>query len=140
MRSGVMLFRIIAGLIFLQIALGGLLTFGFISAAIHVVFGLIVFAAAVAALVMTMVSKPAFRPIQIISTIIVVLLVVQIILGFITLGSGNEVIAWVHLLNAIAVYGLAISASFTALRWDQVARTQLGNAPAKYTGQEKVKD
>ena len=52
----------------------------------------------------------------------VILILVQIILGFATLDSGSPVIAWVHLVNAIAIYGMAIAGTVMTMRWDQMSR------------------
>jgi heme A synthase len=81
--------------------------------------------------IIALVSKPAFRPIQMMSIVLVVLIVVQIILGFATLSSGNQAIAWIHFVNAMAIYGLAVSGSVIALRWDQMARARPGNLEEK---------
>jgi hypothetical protein len=51
----------------------------------------------------------------------VVLILVQIILGFVALGSGGAAIGWLHFANAMAIYGAAISGTFTAMRWNHLA-------------------
>jgi heme A synthase len=121
-RARSLLFRVTAIVVFLQIALGGLLTFGFITPTPHIITGFVVLALAVATMAIALVSKPSFRPIQGLSVGLVVLLVVQIILGFVTLGSGSQLIAWVHLVNAIAIYGMAVAGGFMAMRWDHISR------------------
>jgi heme A synthase len=124
MKAGPLLFRVTAGVVFLQLLLGGLLTFNFISAAPHIVTGFIVFILAIATMVVALVSKPSFRPMQGMSVGLVVLILVQIILGFATLDSGSQVIAWIHFVNAMLIYGLAVSGTVTAIRWDHMARGQ----------------
>jgi heme A synthase len=119
MKTGVLLFRLTAAVVFIQLALGGLLTFDFIGAAPHIIVGFIVFGLAIATMVFALITKPAFKPIQRLSIGLVVLLVVQIILGFATLSSGSAVIAWVHLLNALAIYGMAIAGTFLAIQWNR---------------------
>jgi hypothetical protein len=49
---------------------------------------------------------------------------VQIILGFATLATSNDVIAWVHLLVAMAIYGMAIAGTFMSMRLDYRSREQ----------------
>jgi heme A synthase len=123
MRAGPLLFRVTAIVVFLQLLLGGLLTFGFVSAAAHIILGFLVFILAIATMVVTFVSKPSFRPIQVMSTLLVVLILAQIILGFATLGTGSAAIAWIHFVNSLAIYGIAVSGAFMAMRWNHIDRT-----------------
>jgi len=117
-------FRVTSLLVFLQIALGGLLTFSFITALPHIITGFAVLAFAIATLVMAQTLKPPFRPLQGLSIGLVLLIVVQIILGFATLATSNDVIAWVHLLVAMAIYGMAIAGTFMSMRLDYRSREQ----------------
>jgi heme A synthase len=117
-------FRITSILVFLQIALGGLLTFSFISSLPHIITGFAVLAFAIATLVMAQRVKPPFRPLQGLSIGLVLLIVLQIILGFTTLSTGNQVIAWVHLLVAMTIYGMAIAGTFMSMRLDYRSREQ----------------
>ena len=105
-RIASLLFRITTIVVFLQLLLGGLLTFDFIAAGAHILTGLIVFLLAVATMIASLVSKPRSRSLQMTSIAMVVLIIVQIILGFDTLDTGNQVIAWIHFVNAMAVYVL----------------------------------
>jgi heme A synthase len=137
MNTGPLLFRITAGVVFLQIVLGGLLTFNFISPEPHIILGFIVFIIAIATMVVALITKPSFRPVIMISIIMVVLIIVQIILGFATLANGSQLIAWLHFVNAMAIYGAAISGTFLAIRWNQMIR---GSAPvAAGAGQQEMK-
>jgi heme A synthase len=130
MKTSVLLFRLTAIVVFLQLIIGGLLTFDFISATSHIITGFIVFILAIATMAVSLASKPSFRPMQTLSIVIVLLILLQIILGFATLNSGSQVIAFVHFVNAMAILGATISGTFVALRWDGVARamtaSQLG--------------
>ena len=114
--------RLTSILVFLQIALGGLLTFSFISALPHIITGFAVLAFAIVALVMAQSLKPPFRPLQGLSVGLVLLVVVQIILGFTTLSTGNQVIAWIHLLVAMGIYGMVIAGTFMSMRLDYRTR------------------
>ena len=118
------LFRVTMILVFIQIALGGLLTFDYISWVPHAITGFIVLALAIVTLIVAQTSKPPFRPLQGLSVGLVLLVVVQIILGFTTLSTGNQVIAWVHLLVAMAIYGMAIAGTFMSMRLDYRSREQ----------------
>jgi heme A synthase len=117
-------FRVTSLVVFLQIALGGLLTFSFIEALPHIITGFIVLAFAVVALVIAQRLKPPFRPLQGLSVGLVLLIVVQIILGFTTLSTGNQVVAWVHLLVAMGIYGMVIAGTFMSMSLDYRLREQ----------------
>jgi heme A synthase len=100
------------------------LTFSFIEALPHIITGFIVLAFAVVALVMAQRLKPPFRPLQGLSVGLVLLIVVQIILGFTTLSTGNQIVAWVHLLVAMGIYGMVIAGTFMSMRLDYRLREQ----------------
>src|SRR5256712_12809795 len=117
-------FRITSIVVFLQIALGGLLTFRFITSLPHIITGFAVLAFAIVTLVVAQTLKPPFRPLQGLSVGLVLLIIVQIILGFTTLSTGNLVIAWVHLLVAMGIYGMVIAGTFMSMRLDYRAREQ----------------
>jgi hypothetical protein len=117
MKMGVLMFQLTAVAIFIQIALGGLLTFGFINVALHIVAGLIVFFLVLATMVAAIVSKPSFKPAIAVSIVMVVLLIVQIILGFDALDTNNSAISWLHFVNSILIYGAAIVGVFLSFRW-----------------------
>jgi len=115
-------FRVTSLLVFLQIALGGLLTFSFIEALPHIITGFAGLPFARVALVMAQRLKPPFRPLQGLSVGLVLLIVVQIVLGFTTLNTGNQVVAWVHLLVAMGIYGVVIAGTFMSMRLDYRSR------------------
>ena len=124
------LFRVTMILVFIQIALGGLLTFDYISWIPHAITGFVVLALAVVTLIVAQTSKPPFRPLQGLSIGLVLAIVVQIILGFLTLNTGNLAVAWVHLLVAVGIYGMVVSGTFMSMRLNYHSREQ----PASGTG------
>ena len=106
------LFRITSIVIFIQLALGGLLTFNFISPTIHIIVGLIVFALAIATMIVALRSKISQETVlQFMSIGLVALIVVQVILGFETLDSGSQVLAWIHFVVALGIYGMSAAGS-----------------------------
>jgi heme A synthase len=127
MKAGPLVFRVTAVAVFLQLLLGGLLTFDFVSAAPHIILGFLVFILAIAAMALAWTSKPAFKPLKGMSVALVVLIIIQIILGYSTLDTGDAFVAWVHFVNALAIYGIAVSAAFMSMRWERMAR--MGNVP-----------
>jgi len=122
MRAGPLLFRITGIVVFIQLALGGLLTFDFVPAAPHIVVGFLVFALAITTMLAVWMSKPAFRPARMMSAGLVALILVQIVLGFATLGTGSTVLAWIHFVVALGIYGMTVAGTFIVMRWDQMAR------------------
>jgi heme A synthase len=121
MKPGVLLFRVTGAVLGLQLLLGGLLTFGFISAEAHIVAGFLLFILAFATMAVWLTTKPPFRPMQVLTSVIVFLILLQIILGFATLGTGSPAVAFIHFANALAIFGATMAGAFTALRWDRMA-------------------
>jgi hypothetical protein len=121
MKAAPLLFRLTGIVVFVQLLLGGLLTFAFITALPHIIVGFAVFILAIATMVVSLVAKPSFRPMKAVSVAMVVLILFQIILGFVALGSGGAAVGWLHFANAMAIYGAAISGTFTAMRWNHMA-------------------
>jgi heme A synthase len=122
MRAGPILFRVTSAVLGLQLLLGGLLTFGFISVEAHEAAGFVLFVLAIATMAVWLTTKPSFRPMRVLTVAIVILILFQIILGFATLGAGSQAIAFIHFVNALAIFGATISGTFLVLRWDQMAR------------------
>lgn len=116
-----LLFRVTGIAVFLQLALGGLLTFGFIDPLVHIVMGAIVFVLVIVTLAIVFGLRPRPRQLFGLSGGMLILMVLQAVLGFSTLGSGNQIVAWVHLVIAMAIYGMAISGTFMAVRVEGMA-------------------
>jgi heme A synthase len=116
------LFRITSLVIFLQLLLGGLLTFGFITPTAHIITGFIVFTLAIATMIIVLRTKPVFMPLRGISIGMVALIIIQIILGFETLSSRSQILAWVHFAVAMGIYGMAVAGSAMAFSWNNVTR------------------
>ena len=105
------IYRLVGIALFVQLLLGGLLTFNFIGPAVHIIVGFILFILAIAALVFAFITKPPNKRLMGMSLGLVVLMIIQIILGFATLGNGSQIIAFFHFVNALLIFGLVISAS-----------------------------
>lgn len=133
MKFSSLLFQITTIVVFLQLLIGGLLTFDFIDVGVHILTGLLVFFLAIATMIVSLVSKPSSKSLRIISIIMVALIIVQIILGFDTVRTGSQVIAWVHFVNAMAIYGVAISGTFVAVRLDRSNNVVLASQEMKRT-------
>jgi heme A synthase len=116
MKLGPLLFRITGIVIFIQLLLGGLLTFNFIMATVHIITGFIVFIVAVATMIAVLVTKPVFRPLMGLSIGLVALIVIQIILGLETLRTSSAALAWIHFVVALGIYGMAIGGTFMSMR------------------------
>lgn len=119
MRAVSLLFRVTTIVILLQLLLGGLLTFNFITPSIHIVLGMVVFIIAIATMIVTIVTKQRTRSLLLASIILILLIILQIALGFDTLRTGSQLVAWMHFANAMAIYGVAISGSFLSSKITQ---------------------
>ncbi len=117
--------------VFVQIALGGLITFGVLpytvssfglSTLLHVANGVVVFALVSAAAVAALRSKPPHKGLNELSKAMVLLLVIQIGIGVTMVGAlDNAILSWVHLLIAVLIYAMTlVGRSFAMLR-DQAA-------------------
>jgi hypothetical protein len=120
MKTGVLLVRLTAIVIFVQLVLGGLLTFNFITPGIHIAVGILVLVLAIATMVSVLVSKQTFKPLRNLSIGLVALIVVQLILGFVTLKNGSAVIAWIHFVTALGIYGMSVASNFFAMQWNRI--------------------
>jgi heme A synthase len=118
-----LLFRLTTAVVLLQLVVGGPLTFDFVSPGPHIVLGALVLVLALADMVSALFTKPSFKPLQRLSVGLVALILLQVVLGFLALGTGSHVAALLHFANALAVYGVAIAGAFMAMRWDVMARS-----------------
>lgn len=105
---------ITAAIIFAQLALGGLLTFDFISPTPHIIVGFMVLVMSVILMAVLFGMGGEFRRLRNMSIAMVVVVVAQIMIGFATLDTGYQWLAWVHLIVAFMIYGMIVSASFIA--------------------------
>ena len=115
-----LLFRITGIALFIQLALGGLVTFGYLDSTAHLVWGVVlgVLAVVTLAFVLRMPSRP--RQLVGLTIGIGVDILVQGLLGFAALGTGSNVISFVHFLNALAIYGMTLAGTFMAMRAGQM--------------------
>ena len=134
MKAAPFLFRLTGIIVLVQVLLGGLLTFDFVSVLPHIIVGFAVLILAIATMVVSLVAKPSFRLLKAVSIVMVLLLLLQIVLGFATLGSGSSLLAVLHFANAMAIYGAAISGTFMAMRWDRMKGASTGSRAAMETG------
>ncbi len=116
-RTASLLVRITGVAIFIQMALGGLLTFGYIPADLHMAFGVILLLLTILAVLLLIRAPSRFRTVRFMLVGVVLLIVVQGVLGFVTISTGNNLLAWVHLIVAIGIYGMNVSASVMIASW-----------------------
>jgi heme A synthase len=120
LKPTIALFYLIGVVVFLQLLTGGLLLFGFVDKMAHIGLGYVTLILAIVALVATAVAKPRFRPAISMSAALVVLVVIQGLLGFSFLNTGNSDVIFIHFVNALIIYALAVSMVFTAMRWGKM--------------------
>jgi uncharacterized membrane protein (UPF0182 family) len=118
------LFRITGAVVFIQLLLGGLLTFNFIDPTFHIATGVIVFLVALVTMIAALASKPVFAPLRGVSIGLVALIIIEMILGLETLRMGSDFLAWVHFAVAMGIYGMTVAGTFMAAQWNRMANFQ----------------
>jgi heme A synthase len=115
LRVGIF-YRILGIALFIQMALGGLVTFGYIDAGAHIIWGVVlgVLALVTLVLVFRLPSKP--KGLVGITFGIGVDVLLQALLGFAAIDMGSDALSWVHFLNALAIFGMTIAATFMAMQ------------------------
>jgi hypothetical protein len=108
------LFRVTGIALGVQVALGGLVTFGFLGPEAHIVWGVILGVLAVVTIAAVARLSPRPRRLFGISVGIGVDVLLQSLIGFAVLGTSSDAplsngIAWVHLLNAFAIFGMSFA-------------------------------
>ncbi len=109
-----LLFTLTGVAIFIQMALGGLVTFGYLDTSAHTVMGVVVLALALLTFVTAWRLNPRPRTLAAIAVQLVIFIVIQGALGFAAEDTGNNIISWVHLLNAVGIVGLVVAGRVTA--------------------------
>jgi heme A synthase len=113
------LFRYAALAILVQIALGGLVTFNFIPALLHIIMGSVVLVLAVVTVAVVLRSKTQHTQLRQVCLGLLSALVVQIALGLATMSSGSNVLAWIHLILGVLIYAMALTGQYFAREWEQ---------------------
>ncbi len=126
-----LVFRITGIALGVQVALGGLVTFGFLDPSAHIVWGVLLGILAVVALVSVARISPRPKRLFGITIGIGADILLQALLGFAALGTSSNVslsngIAWVHLLNSFAIFAMLIMGSGMAM---MASRTAPGAMP-----------
>ena len=115
-----MLFHVTAA-IFVQLLLGGLFVLNFIGGEAHIYVGVIVGILALATMILALISKPKYDAFRLSSIVLFVLIVLQGALGFSAFNSEiNDQLVFVHFVNAMLIYGIAIAGVFYAVRWNRM--------------------
>lgn len=115
-------FQVTGVLIGLQFILGVLVSGLSLDPLSHELFGLVVLFIAAATMVATLASKASSRALKAGSGVLVLMLALQVPLGFATLESSAALMSALHIVNAIAIMAVAFACSLTARRWDNRMR------------------
>ena len=127
------MFRIMGPALGIQIALGGLVTFGFIDTGAHMIWGIVLGILSLVTLYVVM--KTPGRPKKLVTYTLVIGadILLQALLGFASLdtsGNTSNGIAWVHLLNAFLIFGLNFMATGMAMMGARMGQMGQGQATA----------
>lgn len=130
MKPAVM-FRILGIVLFVQLALGGLVTFGYLGPFPHLVWGVILGLLAVAALVF--VYRLPSKPKQLVGITFGIGLdvLLQGVLGVAILRYPSEFLSWIHFLNALAIFGMTLSGTFMVMAAGRMADAPQGAPQAQ---------
>lgn len=121
--------RISGAVLVLQLLLGGLVTFNFAPALPHIAIGFTLYALSFIVLVLAFLMKPVMKRVRGMSIGVVLLLTLQISLGFDTLHTGNQIVAYLHYVNALVIFGLILTESMVVSR--EMKEKSLTHAGAK---------
>jgi heme A synthase len=102
------LFRITGFALGIQLALGGLVTFGYIDWTIHMGWGIILGILALVLLVFVYRMPTRNKRLVGLTVGLGVDILVQALIGFASQDTGNNAISWVHLLNSYAIFAMLI--------------------------------
>lgn len=117
-----MLFRITGAVLFVQLALGGLVTFGYLDWSVHMVWGIVLGILAVVTLIFVARMPSKSRRLLGLTVGIGVDILIQGLLGFAAQNTGNSAISWVHFLNALAIYGMTLAGMFMTTAASQMTQ------------------
>jgi heme A synthase len=115
------LFRLTSLAALVQIALGGLLTFGFVDPLPHIIMGTVLLVVAIVTVITALRARPPDRQLKQVSFALVGALVVQVVLGFTTLALGSDILAWIHLVLGVLIYAMALTGMSFAARQEYVS-------------------
>lgn len=105
-----LLFRITGLALGIQIALGGLVTFGYVDWRVHMGWGVILGILALVTLVFVYRMPAKSKRLVGLSVGLLVDIIIQGLIGFAAQGTGNNVVAWVHFLNSYAILAMLFMA------------------------------
>ena len=112
-------FQITGILIVLQFLLGGLVSSNIIDPLYHIGLGFAVLAISLATMLAAIVSKPSLRSLKLGSGLLVILVFLQVPLGFALLDNSSPLLSGVHVANAIAILLTVFASYFIARRWER---------------------
>ena len=121
----------------IQLALGGLVTFDFLDPSVHIIWGIVLGALAVVKLAYVLRTPGRPRPLVGVSIGIGVDILVQALLGFAVLGTSSNAnlsngIAWVHFLNALAIFAMTLLGTFMAMAGVRMSQAHQMGLSAQY--------
>ncbi|MDG7029843.1 MAG: hypothetical protein JRN38_06305 [Nitrososphaerota archaeon] len=111
-----LVFRVTGAALGIQVALGGLVSFGFLDASAHIIWGIVVGILAIASLVYVARMSPWPKRLFGLTIGMGVDILIQALIGFAALATTSvptlsNAIAWFHLLNAFAIFAMFMALS-----------------------------
>ena len=112
-------FQVTGALILLQFILGVVVSGASIDPISHEILGFAVHCMAAATLVVAVDSRPSMMSLKVGAGLLTLLLLLQVPLGLAMLGSDSELLSAVHVVNAVAIVGVASYGVIAARRWER---------------------
>ena len=122
-----LLFRITGLALGIQIALGGLVTFGYIDWTVHMGWGIILGILALVTLVLVYRMPMRNKRLVGLSVGLGVDILIQALIGFAAQDTGNNVVSWIHFLNSYAIFAMLIMGLGIAMMGSRMG--QMGQNP-----------
>ena len=119
----------------IEVAIGGLVTFGFLDPTAHIIWGVIVGILAILTLATVAMMKPRPKRLFGITVGIGVDVLIQALIGFAVLGTNSNAtlsngIAWVHLLNAFALFAMSFMGMGMAMMASRMPQSTIAPSSA----------
>jgi heme A synthase len=123
--------------VFIQLILGGSVTFGYLSTSTHLAFGYLAGVLVLVTFVLAVVTKPRDMGLFGVTLIALILIIVQGGLGMVAASSNSPAINLGHFVNGIVVFGLMVASTFYAAKVSRMSKVKVatGSPPTQQGSQ-----
>ncbi|MDG7006861.1 MAG: hypothetical protein JRN06_01305 [Nitrososphaerota archaeon] len=122
-----LLFRITGLALGIQIALGGLVTFGYMDWTIHIGWGVVLGILALVTLVFVYRMPAKSKRLVGLTVGMAADILIQAMIGFAAQDTGNNAVSWIHFLNSYAIFAMLFMGMGMAMMGSRMG--QMGQTP-----------